>query len=165
MHPSSDVYWTPIQSSTTRGGIKAIQGSVLVAACLGERPCFVVNSSEVSVTRLDQEPRQSTAGIWKIPATVFLWFSHGFFPMVFLWFSHMIAMKYQRWHTVLHPLRVGDKPSIFDGWNPPHRNGDDWGMVQMTLRFTNIGSLALEMWNWNHGKMGDFLLVFQSYVL
>ena len=33
---------------------------------------------------------------------------------------------------------------IFDGWNPTHIYGDEWGMVQMALRFTNItSSIAL----------------------
>ena len=31
-------------------------------------------------------------------------------------------------------------PSIFDGWNPTHKNGDDLGMVQLTLLYRHYQS-------------------------
>ena len=37
------------------------------------------------------------------------------------------------YHQVL--MDINNKPPIFDGWNPTHKNGDGWEMVQMTLLY------------------------------
>ena len=32
-------------------------------------------------------------------------------------------------------IAMENQPPIFDGWNPTHKNGDEWGMVNMTLLY------------------------------
>ena len=35
-------------------------------------------------------------------------------------------------------------PPIFDGWNPTHKNGDEWGMVY-GIAIPTLGSLGLQL--------------------
>ena len=48
-----------------------------------------------------------------------------------------------------------NKPPIFDGWNPTHENGDEWGMVYYC--YTNIRWLSSDFMDFN-GIQWDFII-------